>query len=74
MDSNINVIKCFQEKMGYRVGEGLGKHSQGRVAPVEMSKQRGRRGLGLTLPGLEPADLEWNSSMEVGGQELLFIN
>lgn len=51
--------------MGYKKGEGLGKHSQGRVVPVEMSKQRGRRGLGLTLPGLEPADLKWDSSMEV---------
>lgn len=59
--------------MGFRKGEGLGKHSQGRVEPVEMSKQRGRRGLGLTLPGLEPADLEWNSSMEVGSHELFII-
>jgi cap1 methyltransferase len=51
--------------MGYKSGTGLGKHSQGRVAPVELSTQRGRRGLGLRLEGLEPANLEWDSSHEV---------
>lgn len=51
--------------MGYKVGHGLGKHAQGRVDPIEMSKQRGRRGLGLHIQGLEAADLEWNSSLEV---------
>lgn len=51
--------------MGYKSGQGLGKHAQGRVEPVELSKQRGRRGLGLTLPGLDPASLHWDSSYEV---------
>ncbi|XP_045186232.2 cap-specific mRNA (nucleoside-2'-O-)-methyltransferase 1-like [Mercenaria mercenaria] len=47
-------------KMGYKEGKGLGKNAQGRVNIVEASMQRGRRGLGLTLKGLEPSmDIEW---------------
>ncbi|KAJ9582234.1 hypothetical protein L9F63_003363, partial [Diploptera punctata] len=53
------------ERMGYKVGHGLGKHDQGIVNPVELSLQRGRRGLGLHLKGLEAATLEWNSDLEV---------
>ena len=37
--------------MGYKSGTGLGKKAQGRVEPVGISKQRGRRGLGLVLKG-----------------------
>ena len=49
--------------MGYQEGKGLGKHEQGRVEIVEASKQRGRRGLGLTIRGLEPSDdVEWDFS------------
>ncbi|RZF33419.1 hypothetical protein LSTR_LSTR009610 [Laodelphax striatellus] len=50
--------------MGYS-GKGLGKHEQGRVDPIELSKQRGRSGLGRTIKGLESESLTWDSSLEV---------
>ncbi len=50
--------------MGYKAGKGLGKFGQGRVEIVEASKQRGRRGLGLHLDGLEAKDVEWNFNQE----------
>ena len=46
-------------KMGFQVGEGLGKFGQGRSNIVEASKQRGRRGLGFSIEGLEADDVEW---------------
>ncbi len=47
--------------MGYVEGKGLGKHEQGRVNIIEASKQRGRRGLGLQLTGLDANEsAEWD--------------
>ncbi|CAB4011141.1 cap-specific mRNA (nucleoside-2 -O-)-methyltransferase 1, partial [Paramuricea clavata] len=46
-------------KMGFQIGEGLGKFGQGRSNIVEASKQRGRRGLGFEIEGLEADDVEW---------------
>lgn len=52
-------------KMGFQQGMGLGKFGQGRVDPVEMSKQKGRRGLGLSLKGFEASNVEWNFDEDV---------
>ena len=52
-------------KMGYQSGKGLGKSGQGRVEPVEASNQRGRRGLGHILKGLEDEKVEWDASEEI---------
>lgn len=50
--------------MGYKSGTGLGKFEQGRVDIVHASKQRGRRGLGLHIAGLEPSDTIWDSEKD----------
>ncbi|XP_071079493.1 cap-specific mRNA (nucleoside-2'-O-)-methyltransferase 1-like [Haliotis cracherodii] len=57
-------VSKMMEKMGYKAGTGLGKFGQGRVEIVEASNQRGRRGLGLHLDGLEAKDIEWNFEEE----------
>ena len=45
--------------MGYKPGFGLGKTHTGITAPIEESLQKGRRGLGLSLDGLEKEDVKW---------------
>lgn len=51
--------------MGYKEGMGLGKAQQGRTEIVEASNQRGRRGLGLRIKGLEPSrEVDWNFELE----------
>ena len=50
--------------MGHKVGEGLGKHSQGRAEIIEASKHKGRRGLGMEVHGFEAANVGWASDKE----------
>ena len=52
-------------KMGYEAGRGLGKSSQGIVEPVSASTQRGRRGLGHILKGLEDEKVTWDPTQEI---------
>lgn len=52
--------------MGYQKGKGLGRFQQGIVEPVPSSNQRGRRGFGFIIDGLEPKEnLVWDNSKEV---------
>eukprot|EP00090_Calanus_glacialis_P017517 TRINITY_DN27259_c0_g1_i1.p1 TRINITY_DN27259_c0_g1~~TRINITY_DN27259_c0_g1_i1.p1 ORF type:complete len:923 (-),score=365.91 TRINITY_DN27259_c0_g1_i1:140-2908(-) len=60
-----SAAERMMAKMGYQSGAGLGKAAQGRVEPVGISSQKGRRGLGLVLKGLETDQtIEWNSDDE----------
>jgi hypothetical protein len=59
-----SVAQKLMSKMGYKSGTGLGKKGQGIVEPVGISKQKGRRGLGLILEGLEEETVNWDGSRE----------
>jgi cap1 methyltransferase len=54
----------MMQKMGFTGEKGLGKQGQGRLEPVEASTQKGRRGFGLKLDGLELAATKWTKEME----------
>lgn len=57
--------KKMMQRMGYTKGKGLGKHNQGMKDIIHTSKQRGRRGLGLSMDGLEPStDVTWDFEKE----------
>ena len=61
----VSFENFFKAKMGFQQGRGLGKYEQGRVEIVEMSKQKGRRGLGLSLGGFEASEMEWDFEKDV---------
>eukprot|EP00794_Sanderia_malayensis_P017829 gene17829-19612_t len=64
-----NTAQKLMASMGYVEGKGLGKRQQGRVNIIEASKQRGRRGLGLTLTGLDPDEAaEWDPETDRTGE------
>nr|XP_029712309.1 LOW QUALITY PROTEIN: cap-specific mRNA (nucleoside-2'-O-)-methyltransferase 1 [Aedes albopictus] len=67
--SNSNALYSAQSRrmmdmMNYDKSKGLGKSGQGRLDIVEIAQQKGRRGLGLKLEGLDLAASTWNESME----------
>ncbi|XP_065052037.1 cap-specific mRNA (nucleoside-2'-O-)-methyltransferase 1-like isoform X2 [Rhopilema esculentum] len=64
-----SLAQKLMENMGYVEGKGLGKYAQGRVDIIESSKQRGRRGLGLQLTGLD-ADEKADWSIEEEEEEV----
>lgn len=65
MGNYSNVSKKLMESMGYKAGTGLGKDNQGIRDIIPTSKQRGRRGLGLSMEGLEPStDVSWDFDKE----------
>ncbi|XP_035879949.1 cap-specific mRNA (nucleoside-2'-O-)-methyltransferase 1 isoform X3 [Phyllostomus discolor] len=60
-----SVSRKLMAKMGFKEGEGLGKHNQGRKDIVEASNQKGRRGLGLTLQGFDQElNVDWRDEPE----------
>ena len=50
--------------MGHKAGTGLGKHGQGRTEIVTSSLQKGTRGLGSNVKGVEATSAEWNFEKE----------
>ncbi|XP_066934047.1 cap-specific mRNA (nucleoside-2'-O-)-methyltransferase 1-like [Clytia hemisphaerica] len=61
-----DIALRMMSKMGYKKGRGLGKNETGRTEIIEASNQRGRRGLGLRLQGLDgKTNSTWEEDEEV---------
>ncbi|KAK6617235.1 hypothetical protein RUM44_005566 [Polyplax serrata] len=60
----INFGQNYMQKFGFKDGSGLGRNADGIVEPVEVSKQKGTRGLGYTVAALEGARISYNPSEE----------
>lgn len=46
--------------MGLKPGQGLGKHNQGIVKPIEESNQKGRSGIGFKVESNDQKVDTWN--------------
>ena len=66
IDENQYSTKSFRmmQNMGFDPQKGLGKSGQGRIEPIEASDQKGRRGFGLKLEGLDVAATKFDPTME----------
>lgn len=58
-------VQKMMQKMGYQPDKGLGKASQGILQPIEASKQKGRRGLGVQLTNVDKSAEEFNETQEI---------
>eukprot|EP00096_Caligus_rogercresseyi_P000286 TRINITY_DN10695_c0_g1_i1.p1 TRINITY_DN10695_c0_g1~~TRINITY_DN10695_c0_g1_i1.p1 ORF type:complete len:816 (-),score=171.50 TRINITY_DN10695_c0_g1_i1:134-2581(-) len=59
-----SAAQRMMSRMGHKEGKGLGKLGQGRVEPVSLSTQKGRRGLGLVVASLDSADIVFEEERE----------
>lgn len=62
-DSGSFAMKMMM-KMGHKEGTGLGRHSQGIVAPIEESNQIGRKGLGFGDKNFSKRINYWDESTD----------
>lgn len=58
-------VQSMMQKMGYQGNGGLGKAGQGILAPIEASKQKGRRGLGVQLTNVDRSAEQFEVTAEV---------
>lgn len=60
-----SMAQNMMQKMGYKKDKGLGKAGQGILAPIEASKQKGRRGLGVQLTQVDQSAEQFEVTKEI---------